>query len=425
MEGKSSASSNLIPGGDGGSYSFLGLQGSMQVNQHQNLHSFQRFLSLPEKNVMPLRASKMQETDQPVSFLNFDNKVGRVKISASDDDGSNVVERGVDGKKEFAWHRVKWTDEMVKLLITAVSYIGDEATFDFNGGGRTSMSAVLPKKGKWKSISKVMDERGYHVSPQQCEDKFNDLNKRYKRLNDILGRGTSGQVVENPTLLDSMDLSEKAKDDVRKILSSKQLFYKEMCSYHNKNRLYLPHDQALQQSLQLALISKDNFEHYELTTLHKPDDLDEEDQDSASDDRSGKAEEGHAICNSNGREFDFPGVSAKRKKREEEENKVVGSGNALNLLSPVPHPVTNFANVNQERFQNRWMMSRSLRLEEQKLKIQAQMLELERQRLRWYRVNEQEDMELEKMRMENERMKLKNERLALEIKRREMGADYN
>jgi hypothetical protein len=82
---------------------------------------------------------------------------------------------------------------------------------------------VLQKKGKWKSISKVMAERGFHVSPQQCEDKFNDLNKRYKRLNDMLGRGTSCQVVENPALLDVIDyLTEKEKDDVRKILSSKQ-----------------------------------------------------------------------------------------------------------------------------------------------------------------------------------------------------------
>ncbi|URE29514.1 hypothetical protein MUK42_36376 [Musa troglodytarum] len=77
-----------------------------------------------------------------------------------------------------------------------------------------------------------MAERGCYVSPQQCEDKFNDLNKRYKRLTDILGRGTSCKVVENPALLDRLNLSEKMKDDVRKILSSKHLFYEEMCSYH-------------------------------------------------------------------------------------------------------------------------------------------------------------------------------------------------
>uniref|UniRef100_A0A6N2JYA3 ADP,ATP carrier protein n=1 Tax=Salix viminalis TaxID=40686 RepID=A0A6N2JYA3_SALVM len=51
-------------------------------------------------------------------------------------------------------------------------------------------------------------------------------------MNEILGRGASCRVVENPALKDSMpQLSAKEKDDVRKILSSKHLFYKEICAY--------------------------------------------------------------------------------------------------------------------------------------------------------------------------------------------------
>ncbi|CAH8354663.1 unnamed protein product [Eruca vesicaria subsp. sativa] len=50
--------------------------------------------------------------------------------------------------------------------------------------------AVIAMKGKWKSVSRAMVEKGFSVPPQQCEDKFNDLNKRYKRVNDILGKGT-------------------------------------------------------------------------------------------------------------------------------------------------------------------------------------------------------------------------------------------
>ncbi|KAF3591050.1 hypothetical protein DY000_02023771 [Brassica cretica] len=53
----------------------------------------------------------------------------------------------------------------------------------------------------------------------------------------------------NPMLLDSIGyLNDKEKDDVRKIMSSKQLFCEEMCSYNNGNRLHLPHDLALQRS---------------------------------------------------------------------------------------------------------------------------------------------------------------------------------
>ncbi|KAH0916218.1 hypothetical protein HID58_030664 [Brassica napus] len=127
---------------------------------------------------------------------------------SDDDEQPSFNEEATKGSP---WQRVKWTDKMVKLLITAVSYIGDDSSMD--GGGRRKFAA-LQKKGKWKSVSKVMSERGYHVSPQQCEDKFNDLNKRYKKLNDMLGRGTSCQVVENPKLLDSIGyLNDKEKDD--------------------------------------------------------------------------------------------------------------------------------------------------------------------------------------------------------------------
>lgn len=145
--------------------------------------------------------------------------------------------------KPMVWHRVKWTEKMIRLLITAVSYIGDDDVGIRN-------CAMLQKKGKWKSVCKAMFDRGFQVSPQQCEDKFNDLNKRYKKLNDMLGRGTSCEVVENPALLNVIEfLTEKEKDEVRKVLSSKHLFYEEMCSYHNGNRLHLPDDPDLQKSL--------------------------------------------------------------------------------------------------------------------------------------------------------------------------------
>ncbi|KAJ4898331.1 sequence-specific DNA binding transcription factor [Raphanus sativus] len=147
---------------------------------------------------------------------------------------------GTDGKRRVSqWHRMKWTDTMVRLLIMAVFYIGDEggavndqaeAKKKTGGGG-----GMLQKKGKWKSVSRAMVEKGFSVSPQQCEDKFNDLNKRYKRVNDILGKGTACRVVENQGLLDTMDhhLTPKLKEEVKKLISSKHLFFKEMCAYHN------------------------------------------------------------------------------------------------------------------------------------------------------------------------------------------------
>ncbi|URE29512.1 hypothetical protein MUK42_36376 [Musa troglodytarum] len=226
-----------------------------------------------------------------------------------------------------------------------------------------------------------MAERGCYVSPQQCEDKFNDLNKRYKRLTDILGRGTSCKVVENPALLDRLNLSEKMKDDVRKILSSKHLFYEEMCSYHNCNRLNLPADPALQRSLQLALGSRD--EHDRRRGSHE--DVDEDDQSADGDDEEGDAEE------HNGLTIDM--------------NQVFSEGSKSTLI------------------QQHWVNSYPLQLEEKKLHIQAQMLELKKQRYKWQRFSKKKDRELNMMRMENERMKLENECLSLELRQKEMELD--
>ena len=158
------------------------------------------------------------------------------------------------------WQRMKWTDSMVRLLIMIVYCVGDDASGTATDQGEqhgaaasasvkgkkappttsTSASAsaglLLQKKGKWKSVSRAMMEKGFYVSPQQCEDKFNDLNKRYKRVNELLGKGTACRVVENQALLDSLDhVSPKAKDEARKLLNSKHLFFREMCAYHNSS----------------------------------------------------------------------------------------------------------------------------------------------------------------------------------------------
>ncbi|PWA43984.1 sequence-specific DNA binding transcription factor [Artemisia annua] len=135
---------------------------------------------------------------------------------------TTTEDSGGDGKlrKGSPWQRMKWTDNMVRLLIMVVFYIGDEVGSDQQppaGGG--DMVAMM--------------ERGFYVSPQQCEDKFNDLNKRYKRVNDILGKGIACKVVENQTLLESMDIPKKLKEEAKKLLNSKHLFFREMCAYHN------------------------------------------------------------------------------------------------------------------------------------------------------------------------------------------------
>ncbi|KAF9601584.1 hypothetical protein IFM89_020500 [Coptis chinensis] len=427
MEGNLSTGSLI----SGSSYGVVDLQGGMHVHHQQHPHALHQqqqpnsqqgsMAHQPMHDVFPLTVGSMHECEQTMAIAEY-NKGERAKTTTSDEDEPSFTEGGVDGHCEAGrgkkggspWQRMKWNDTMVILLITVVSYMGEDAAAECSNGGRRKY-AIMQKKGKWKSVSKVMAERGYYVSPQQCEDKFNDLNKRYKRLTDILGRGTSCKVVENPALLDMMDhLSEKAKETVRKILSSKHLFYEEMCSYHNGNRLHLPPDPSLQRSLQLALRSREDDEMHD-TRKNQQDDVGDGDQDADSDDRDDEPEENH----DNGAMFGFQGGFAKRMKQGHD-HEDVSFGNPLTQdcdKRSYPHPQNTPVDMNQMLsegsktawLQKQWIKSRSLQLEEQKLQIQAQMLELEKQRFKWQRFSRKKDRELDKLRIENERMKLENE----------------
>ncbi|WOL11953.1 hypothetical protein Cni_G20717 [Canna indica] len=418
MEGNVPAG-NMMPGA---SYGALGMQGNMHLRQGSMIQP-------PMSDGFPMSCNHLQETDHRagVSIMDY-NKGEHGKNSLSDDDEPSLTEDGVDGqdeggkgKKGSMWQRMKWTDKMVKLLITAISYIGEDAAAECSGRRKY---AILQKKGKWKAISKVLAERGCKVSPQQCEDKFNDLNKRYKRLTDILGRGTSCRVVENPALLEHMtNLSEKLKDDVRKILSSKHLFYEEMCSYHNFNRLNLPPDPALQRSLQLALRSREDHG----TNRGSHEDIDEDEQSADSDDEEGDAEE-HSTLHRDMMAHHFPNRMKCGVNHEEVAfGNPSGSQNcnrglqhqALTIDMNLVFPEGSKSSLIQQHRGH----SYPLQLEEKRLHIQAEMLELEKQRYKWRRFSKKKDRELNRMRIENERMKLENERLALELRQKEIELD--
>ncbi|PKA47006.1 hypothetical protein AXF42_Ash011680 [Apostasia shenzhenica] len=403
----------MIPGA---SYGVLDLQGSMHIHHFQNPnssfhHHHQHGDSLvhpPMHDVFPQKINHMVDCEKKGDHCKNSTSDDEDEPSFNNDDGvSNQSEAG-KGKKGSPWQRMKWKDEMVRLLITAVSYLGDD---ECKSSGKRKVS-MIQKKGKWKLISKVLAEKGCYVSPQQCEDKFNDLNKRYKRLTDILGRGTSCKVVENPALLDLMDhIPDKAKEDVRKILSSKHLFYEEMCSYHNGNRLNLPANPALQRSLQLALRSKDDHD-MKRSALE---DIEEDDQ--------GDTDDGFNDGEDNNMLYADIGRSCVTKRMK------IGLGCEEIGFSNPSHSMV-MAQEHSEGPKASWvqiqlMRSHSIQVEEQMLHIQSQMLELGKQRFKWQRFRKKKDRELDKMKMENERMKLDNERLALELKRKQLELGLN
>nr|GMD46120.1 trihelix transcription factor GT-3A-like [Ipomoea batatas]GME09087.1 trihelix transcription factor GT-3A-like [Ipomoea batatas] len=286
-------------------------------------------------------------------------------LTLSDEDEPATADQSSaeDGKRKMSpWQRMKWTDDMVKLLIMVVYYIGDEGgpdggVNDKKGGGH----GVLQKKGKWKSVSRAMMERGFSVSPQQCEDKFNDLNKRYKRVNDILGKGTACRVVENQTLLESMDLSPKMKEEVKKLLNSKHLFFREIESDSEED----DDDQDVEQS------------HYE-------EEEDEADQ-----------------------------RSRKRPKK---------AGSFTPMLQQLSTELTNLCqdSTRSPLEKRHWIRARMMQLDEQQIRVDSQKLELAKQRLKWEKYSSKKEREMEKEKLTNERKRLENDRMVLLLQQKEL-----
>ncbi|KAK6140096.1 hypothetical protein DH2020_026094 [Rehmannia glutinosa] len=316
-------------------------------------------------------------------------------LTLSDDDEPAENSTADDGKRKMSpWQRMKWTDNMVRLLIMVVFYIGDEVCSEANdssskkkGGG-----GVLQKKGKWKSVSRAMMERGFYVSPQQCEDKFNDLNKRYKRVNDILGKGISCRVVENQSLLDSMDhLSVKMKEEAAAAAVPAGLSHSSVC-LHTEN------------------VPNLNRGENEGTKVGKGEDYDDDDDDDddINDDDDNEDEED-----------DEDEVSDERSSR-----KRLKKGTTLN--SPLIQQLdVELLNMLQDRTKSpvekrQWMKTKLIRLEEERVGIQSQSFEIEKQRLKWLKFSSKKKREMEREKLTNERMKLENERMVLLIRQKEL-----
>ncbi|XP_034692564.1 uncharacterized protein LOC117919466 isoform X2 [Vitis riparia] len=343
----------------------------------------------------------------PVSVANNDNN------NTSDEDEPSYTEdenfSGAKGKKGSPWQRMKWTDNVVRLLIAVVACVGDDGTLE-GVEGLKRKSGILQKKGKWKTVSKIMISKGCFVSPQQCEDKFNDLNKRYKRLNEILGRGTTCRVVENPALMDSMPhLSAKMKDDVKKILSSKHLFYQEMCAYHNGKSIPNCHDIDLQGYFSpLARSSKDNNgseeEEAEENEDFDDDELDNEEYDNV-DVHAQRMGQFHQRRKVNQEDCSFWPQDACQDSFEVE------------IAGIFEDPTKSLWE------QKEWIKNRMLQLQEQRVTIMAQGFELEKQRFKWLRYSSKKGRDLENSRLENERLGLENERMVLELKQKELELD--
>jgi len=385
-------------------------------NPHHHLHP--SHLLHPHQPSQSQQSAKYPFAPKPkisVPALSDEDEPG----FAADDSNSGDAKR-----KMSPWQRMKWTDTMVRLLIMAVYYIGDEAGSEgTDPTGKKKTAGLLQKKGKWKSVSRAMMEKGFYVSPQQCEDKFNDLNKRYKRVNDILGKGTACKVVENQSLLETMDLSPKMKEEVRKLLNSKHLFFREMCAYHNSCSHGVAgggaspspevatepsHTQQQQAQQQRCFHSSENA--VMAAERSKIGEEEEEDYEEDDDDSDEEEDEDGVESGSNDE-----GCSRKRARK----GMFCISSQLMQQLSGEVMSVLH--DVGKSPWEKKqWMRARMLQLEEQQVSYQGQAFELEKQRLKWVKFSSKKEREMEKAKLENERRRLENERMVLLVRQKEM-----
>ncbi|WCJ34393.1 sequence-specific DNA binding transcription factors [Euphorbia peplus] len=383
-------------------------------SDHQNLQQSQQLLKNPypypsNSKPKPQIQSPISDEDDPSNFYGDDNNTT------------------IDGKRKAAsmlspWQRMKWTDNMVRLLIMAVFYIGDEAgSSELNNDqtGKKKIGALAQKKGKWKSVSQAMMEKGFNVSPQQCEDKFNDLNKRYKRVNDILGKGTACKVVENQNLLESMELSPKMKEEVKKLLNSKHLFFREMCAYHNScghaQENPLPNSRSEVEGPKMAkrVVIDEGEEEDE------GEEGDESDDDGDGDDHEDEDEDGD--------DDDDDDENPTRKRQRTTTTALTPTlPQVFSLSSSIMQQLNSeLMGVIEDRGKSswekkHWMKIRLMQLEEKQVSYQYQAFELEKQRLKWVKFSSKKERDMEKSKLENERRRLENERMLLLIRQKEL-----
>lgn len=353
------------------------------------------------------------------------------------EEGNGTDTRGAKGKKEAPWQRMKWTDKVVRFLIQVVASVGEDGCLD--GADVAKRKSGLIKKGKWKTVSKVLIANGFHVSPQQCEDKFNDLNKRYKKLNDILGRGISCRVVENPAMLDSLhNLSAKAKEDVRKLLTSKHLYYREMCAYHNGQKIPDCSDSELPTysvsiaekvwkncdgSPVAAQSSKEEDDSPVVAQNSKGNNVSNkeaaEDNDNSSEDMMSEDEDENNACGS----VETLEKYESRETINGEDRNIRSQSTRLNDFRAEMAEI--FSDLTKSEWERKeWVKKRMRQLDEERIGIEVEALDIEKHRLKWKRFCNKKELELETSRLEKERLLIENEQKALQLKQKEVEVEF-
>jgi hypothetical protein len=430
---------------------------AFQPDHHHNVGGFQ--LQQPA----PVRQQ------QPPSFSPYSNSSSRVVTASHDEEmaGNGKVGAVQQQQGPCPWTRMKWTDAMVRLLIRVVYSVGDDGegltggkaagahgkvAGSSSGHGHASSQQQQQKKGKWKSVSRAMMDNGFLVSPQQCEDKFNDLNKRYKRVVDLLGRGRACRVVENPALLDAID-DLTPKDEARKLLSSKHLFFQEMCAYHNSGAPHVagavpsllpPNQDAAAACLHhpppapmTAASSAARQGHGRAPSPPGTKDSSADDDSvSNNEDDYDEEDDGHMYpTNHNQRRHHFhrggkrgrgTDDSAAGEDFGDDDGKrghtAPAAGEASAAMQQLQSELASAAAGDPQAAKG-WVRRRAVEVEEQQVALDRRAHQLERQRLKWERFRANKERDMERARLRNDLLRLDAQRMLLMLRHRDLELD--
>uniref|UniRef100_A0A8R7PP10 Myb/SANT-like DNA-binding domain-containing protein n=1 Tax=Triticum urartu TaxID=4572 RepID=A0A8R7PP10_TRIUA len=454
-------------GARGHAGAMLGMEMHLVHQPQPQIHAASSFQQPPEHlhhanggfQVQHHQAMPMGQQHPPPSYAAYVAPPSRVVNAHEEEEmgnGVGAVQQPGAGTAGCSWSRMKWTDTMVRLLIAVVYNAGDDGEGVSAGGkaaaahshgkavasaaaqgGHGPQAAAQQRKGKWRSVSRAMVEKGFKVSPQQCEDKFNDLNKHYKRVVDLLGRGMACNVVANPALLDTMgELTAKAKEEARKLLSSKRLFFREMCNYHNPGGTATASHgtEGGRQGVNSSTRSEDDSEDDVLSSKEAEEEEDDYDLDDVEEKAPGTKRRDGRVDDING--FHNYGGHHKNKRRrgessaaaagedgEENGNRNPARGMPCTMQQLKRELAAAEAGGDQQQLRQ-LVRRRALELEKQELAYEVQELALEKHRHKWeqFKATKEGDMEHERLRIEC--LRVDGMRMLLMLKQKEFDMDH-
>ncbi|KAM3347502.1 hypothetical protein ACQJBY_021444 [Aegilops geniculata] len=460
-------------GARGSAGAMLGMEMHLVHQPQPQIHAASSFQQPPEHlhhanggfQVQHHQAMPMGQQHPPPSYAAYVAPPSRAVNAHEEEEMGNgvgaVQQPGAGaGAAGCSWSRMKWTDAMVRLLIAVVYNAGDDGEGVSAGGkaaashshgkavasaaaqgGHGPLAAAQQRKGKWRSVSRAMVERGFKVSPQQCEDKFNDLNKRYKQVVDLLGRGTACDVVANPALLDTMgELTAKAKEEARKMLRSKRLFFREMCNYHNPGGTATASHgtEGGRQVVNSSTRSEDDSKDDVLSSKEVEEEEEEEDDEYDLDDveekapgtkrRNGRVDDSNGFHNYGGhknmRRRGESSVAAAGEDGEENGNNKPARGRPCTSMQQLKRELAAAEAGGDQQQLRQLVQRRALELEKQELAYEVQELALEKHRHKWEQFKAMKERNIEQEGQRIEGLRVDGKRMLLMLKQKEFDLDH-